>query len=307
MVAAVSSMNSLLASASLTQEHPQILLKRAALYYDEILLVPTSITAAFSGERRYDHARLLEGFIGRKPSAEDLRLFPPTEAFELTPDSADELVSEAFSGLDFSTTYGASFWSAIEDTIDRRATPTSDRFSLQKRATTLGYDLVASAALSSATGVTFEPVTTDLHYQAFGRADTSATPHAQITSCMTELALPDWGSISWEQIHSLRQSAEVAGFRRAVESFSQASKDLDDLRIAERIQTEFVSQLLAFVREHRPSPVAKGVVGLIGNVPLPIPVNPLSVAQALADVYKDWRSRKKYGWVLLLSRLVESL
>jgi hypothetical protein len=57
------------------------------------------------------------------------------------------------------------------------------------------------------------------------------------------------------------------------------------------------------VHYFRPSKAATVVKGILSNLPLPIPFNPFSAGQAVADVLRDQRVGDRFGWLYFLMDL----
>ena len=64
--------------------------------------------------------------------------------------------------------------------------------------------------------------------------------------------------------------------------------------------------LREFAKMFRPNPSRTTFESILGNLPLPIPINPLSLAMASRDVKKARKAADTFGWLYFLFDLTST-
>lgn len=76
------------------------------------------------------------------------------------------------------------------------------------------------------------------------------------------------------------------------------SNEIEDQKLSQEIFEEIVKKDLIEMAQHfRPNVSSNIVKGVVSNIPLPIPVNPISILCTGADIKKEIDFDKKYGWI----------
>ncbi|HJP62607.1 MAG TPA: hypothetical protein VJ844_04155, partial [Mucilaginibacter sp.] len=55
-----------------------------------------------------------------------------------------------------------------------------------------------------------------------------------------------------------------------------------------------------FLEANKPALILDSAIGVLGNVPLTIPFNPVSIYSSFMGVRKDVLQRKKFGWLFFI-------
>jgi len=107
--------------------------------------------------------------------------------------------------------------------------------------------------------------------------------------------IPDISSYSWDEIIELRYHNYWMHFRKKL---TELSKYIGDKKTAQDIFEEIIRKdLLEMAQCFRPQVTKNIVKGVASNIPLPIPVNPVSIACTGRDILKEINFEKKYGWL----------
>ena len=107
--------------------------------------------------------------------------------------------------------------------------------------------------------------------------------------------IPDISEYSWDEIIEIRHHKYWTQFRKKL---TELSESVQDKKLRQDILEEIVQKdLVEMVQCFRPH-VAKNIVkGIVSNIPLPIPINPVSVVCTGYDIVKEIDFNKKYGWM----------
>jgi hypothetical protein len=107
--------------------------------------------------------------------------------------------------------------------------------------------------------------------------------------------VPDFGLMDWDWILKIRSLPRRSPFLAWL-------RDGEDKRSASDVAQRIQRGLWEIVQDAGGASVARtAVAGVLGNIPVPLPVNPFGLAQAAADTRRvSWRERE-YGWLFFLS------
>ena len=107
--------------------------------------------------------------------------------------------------------------------------------------------------------------------------------------------IPDISEYSWDEIIEIRHHKYWTQFRKKL---TELSESVQDKKLRQYILEEIVQKdLVEMVQYFRPH-VAKNIVkGIVSNIPLPIPINPVSVVCTGHDIVQEIDFNKKYGWM----------
>jgi hypothetical protein len=107
------------------------------------------------------------------------------------------------------------------------------------------------------------------------------------------LLLPDAGELTWQEVFEIRDLSEAESFRRWLHSRNVSDRS---------IEHDIVGALLEIVEECRPNRGMELFKGVVSNLPLPLPINPASLALSLKSIAKAQQFHEKYDWSLFLKR-----
>ena len=113
--------------------------------------------------------------------------------------------------------------------------------------------------------------------------------------------LPGPGELSWERVFELRSSHFLDAFRAKLGELDRLVRNSQDGRnvraLVEELERQDLRELARTVKPDIRSAWAKAV---ISNVPLPIPLNPVSVVQSALDVKATYDRQQRFGWLYFL-------
>lgn len=107
--------------------------------------------------------------------------------------------------------------------------------------------------------------------------------------------IPDISNYSWDEIIEIRHHDYWTKFRKKL---AELSDETEDKKLSKEIFEEIVKKDLIEMAQHfRPHVSSNIVKGVVSNIPLPIPINPISILCTGADIKKEIDFDKKYGWI----------
>ena len=112
---------------------------------------------------------------------------------------------------------------------------------------------------------------------------------------VAEVMVPDVELLSWDEILYLRS---LPSFRHGQELMREGQLK-GDVRAVSRWADRQLSDL---VLKLRPSMSKSLLNAFVGNLPIPLPVNPIGIAQSVADITSTARINHDFGGVFWLAR-----
>lgn len=107
--------------------------------------------------------------------------------------------------------------------------------------------------------------------------------------------IPDISEYSWDEIIEIRHHSYWTQFRKKL---TELSESIGDKKLGQDILEEVIKKdLIEMVQHFRPQVTKNIVKGVVSNIPLPIPINPVSVVCTGYDIMKEIDFDKKYGWI----------
>lgn len=135
------------------------------------------------------------------------------------------------------------------------------------------------------------------------RISAPSSAHALFSEVM-ESRLPTPGNLSWERVFELRSSRFIDAFRRKISELDRLVKETADGRdiraVLDELERHDLRELALAMKPDARSAWARA---LATNLPLPIPLNPLSVALSAADVKSAYDRQRRFGWLYFLLEL----
>lgn len=117
---------------------------------------------------------------------------------------------------------------------------------------------------------------------------------ANFTNIMTGI-IPDISEYSWNEIIELRNHHYWEQFRKKISALN--SDRLDSMTAHEVFNEVVYKDLVEMAKNLRPTVKSNIVKGVISNIPLPIPFNPVSLICTGSDIIKEIDFEKRYGWL----------
>lgn len=148
--------------------------------------------------------------------------------------------------------------------------------------------------LNAKENCTFLPM--DMEQQMLGKVfgNIADMKYSNFSDVITAI-IPDISEYSWDEIMEIRHHNYWTKFR---EKITELSESIVDKKLGQDILEEIVRKDLIEMAQHFRPQVTKNIVkGVVSNIPLPIPINPVSVVCTGYDIMKEIDFDKKYGWI----------
>ena len=116
--------------------------------------------------------------------------------------------------------------------------------------------------------------------------------------------MPEIEELSLEEILALREHEYFASFRRKTREIVNRASSIGDLNRI--IEDEEESDRKALEDLFRPKPVPTLLRAIIGNLPIPMAVNPVSAYDAATSVRRDVKAARDLGWLYFVRDLNEA-
>ncbi len=152
----------------------------------------------------------------------------------------------------------------------------------------------------------FSALFTEMHENAFKATynlSQSKIDHNPVINQIEEINCFDFGILSWDEIIELRKSEFVKDFRFHMFTWINEFYKTNDVDEFQKKINKFINTAkFDFIDRHEPD-VSKSIIsGIIDNIPLPIPVNPISVLSTISDIRKESKERKEFGWLFFVQK-----
>jgi hypothetical protein len=108
-----------------------------------------------------------------------------------------------------------------------------------------------------------------------------------------DYTIPSLANLSWGQVFELRTDKRIKSFK---EWINGNKPEIEKKGLREIVFKE----LWDVMGQLKPNILVDSVKATIGNLPLPIPINPLSLVAEAVDLYKNKKFNRKYAWLLFL-------
>ena len=148
--------------------------------------------------------------------------------------------------------------------------------------------------LNAKENCTFLPM--DIEQQMLGKVfgRTTDVEYDNFRDVITAI-IPDISEYSWDEIIEIRHHDYWTQFRKKITDLSES---IEDKKLSQDILEEIVKKDLIEMAQHFRPQIAKNIIkGVASNIPLPIPVNPVSIVCTGYDIKKEIDFDKKYGWI----------
>lgn len=117
----------------------------------------------------------------------------------------------------------------------------------------------------------------------------------------TDLIIPKFEDLSWDQILELRTDKNIQAFRQ---KFFSSINGIDH-HIDEVISTELTAGLWDLAMQIKPDIGRSYFEAVTSNLPLPTMVNPFGLYYGAKSVIQNYRNQKDYSWIYFVQSMKE--
>ncbi|MFW6046601.1 MAG: hypothetical protein ACOCP4_02280 [Candidatus Woesearchaeota archaeon] len=300
--------------AETNSDNPANFLKRNAILFENLVIVPQGIGPldgselftkesylnAYSKERIKQKEELkkilltIEDFVNKE---DDLRHFYMPQ----NPETSMWLGQNSSSYIDFIKKYVQ-----IKNGYDKPEIQSRDHkkeLEYYIGAISMDFQILAEVTRRFEN---FSGLYSEIHEQAFtatyGQKEVKTNSKKVITAVET-INYFDFGSLTWDEIIELRKSQFANDFRKKVwEWTNEFNSGVDNVEVENKIYRFIDDAKFDFIEERKPNQLKTSLTGILGNIPLPIPVNPISIASAIDQSVIDNKAKKEFGWLLFIQK-----
>jgi hypothetical protein len=139
-------------------------------------------------------------------------------------------------------------------------------------------------------GINFAPVISDVYKSSCDNANVN-------TLFSTNLVIPNFDQLSWEQILELREDKYLKAFRQKVHSYKAQQGALDTL-----LSEELMKNLWDIAEQAKPD-VGKAIFETVtSNLPSPTIVNPFGLYYGVRDIVKNSFKMNENSWIYFVQQ-----
>jgi hypothetical protein len=120
---------------------------------------------------------------------------------------------------------------------------------------------------------------------------------------IAESRVPDLSLLTWERVLELRHHAFLENFRQKVTELSISFRSNNEGAISEGIRELELQELRELARLVQPAPRTMILKSIASNIPLPIPINPVSIGIAVKELKEAYDRKERFGWLYFLMEL----
>lgn len=116
-----------------------------------------------------------------------------------------------------------------------------------------------------------------------------------------EALVPDYSRLSWDRLIDLRHHQYLETFRNKVQEMNRMARSKDSVGVAKIAHELLLRDLVEIAKLTKPDVLSTNTLKLVAsNMPLPIPVNPLSLLLGFEDIRKQKNLSDRFGWLYFL-------
>jgi hypothetical protein len=119
-------------------------------------------------------------------------------------------------------------------------------------------------------------------------------------SAIASAHIPNMESLSWEHVLELRHHPYLERFREKLSSLEISVRNCNNETACKVIADLELSELRRLAKSVEPSVKSAAIKAFASNVPLPAPVNPVSVALGIKDIEDNVERQRSFGWLYFL-------
>ncbi len=152
----------------------------------------------------------------------------------------------------------------------------------------------------------FSGLFSEIHEIAFRKTYGNIPSKFNYTNVINELEQInhfDFGTLSWNEIIELRKSGFINDFRENLFTWINEYKSTNDSNSFQKKLNRFIDDAkFDFIEKKKPNIIKTSLLGFIGNLPAIIPVNPVGIINSINDVRDDIKMKEEYGWLFFIQK-----
>lgn len=113
-----------------------------------------------------------------------------------------------------------------------------------------------------------------------------------------EFSVPEFSQIPLMEIAKLKQKDKLKSIGKLADDIRDGNHRMSNIDFSKR----FVDYLWDVGKTLSPS-IPETLIGLLGELPLPIPINPFGLLSSINDINQLIQFKRKYSWFIALSKL----
>ncbi len=306
----VFSTETLLLHSLATGEHQARFIKRAAILFEKLVLVPLILGG---DTKEVDHIMSIEQYLGgffpvQSPLRKEyLDLFVlVTDLVSSLKDFYEMLIQP--SPHDFwKGEREERFLSFVQNVIRSDFIDVDDPYAIESLPGNFASQIAMDCRLFQIVSQNFDHCSAlfSEYHEAAILATLSTkvrSPHKTVT-IISDLNTFDFADLSWKDIFILRKSDFVGDFRsRLAEWVLEHSSASDSATFADKVNSFIEEAKFRLIGDTAPALRKTILAGLGGMLPSPFGVNPISLFSTLGGIKREHDLKKKYGWLFLIQR-----
>lgn len=125
----------------------------------------------------------------------------------------------------------------------------------------------------------------------------------QVFQEIVTTSMPDFTILTWQRVLELRRHPFLQSFRRKISELGSSVRNNNEGTIKKTIGELELHDLRELARLVEPSPRTTILKSIGSNIPLPIPVNPVSIGIGIQEIKDTYERRQRFGWLYFLMEL----
>jgi hypothetical protein len=114
----------------------------------------------------------------------------------------------------------------------------------------------------------------------------------------TDLVIPKFEELSWDQILEFREDKNTRAFRRKFFSLENREEPIDKV-----LSSDLESALWDLASQIRPSIGKSSLEAVVSNLPLPTILNPFGLYYGAKSVYQNYKNKKSHSWIYFVQSM----